>query len=233
MNEPRILVGVITADVKGYCQDEFLEQLKMLTYGNKSIYIVDNSVTNKNHKVINKRGYNGCWLPRGNKGVRQIIAESHDILRQHVIRNNYDYLFHFESDVFLNGNYYIIEKLLSHQRDVAAGCYDIGQGLKRQLCILLTDNAAHHLIPYFIENFAIVFMNGNLQKVYNAGLGACLISRNVLNKITFKAESNNGFFPDMNFARDLYDLNIPFYADTSLYLHHNNQEWGVRGIDYD
>jgi hypothetical protein len=233
MNEPRILVGVITADVKGYCQDEFLEQLKMLTYGNKSIYIVDNSVTNKNHKVINKRGYNGCWLPRGNKGVRQIIAVSHDILRQHVIRNNYDYLFHFESDVFLNGNYYIIEKLLSHQRDVAAGCYDIGQGLKRQLCILLTDNAAHHLIPYFIENFAIVFMNGNLQKVYNAGLGACLISRNVLNKITFKAEANNGFFPDMNFARDLYDLNIPFYADTSLYLHHNNQEWGVRGIDYD
>jgi hypothetical protein len=53
MNEPRILVGVPTADAKSYCQDNFLEQLKMLTYENKSIYIVDNSVNNKNHKKIN------------------------------------------------------------------------------------------------------------------------------------------------------------------------------------
>jgi hypothetical protein len=132
----------------------------------------------------------------------------------------------------LNGNYHIIEKLLSHQRDVAAGCYDIGHGSKRQLCILLTDNAAHHLMPYFVDKFDIVFMNGSLQKVYNAGIGACLISRYVLEKITFRADANNSFFPDMNFARDLYDLNIPFYADTSIYLDHKNQDWGVYGIDY-
>lgn len=233
MNEPKVLVGCITADAKAYCQDRFLEQLKLLTYENKEIYFVDNSVTDDNYKKILKAGFNCTWLPRKNKGVREIMAESHDVLRQHVLRNGYDFLFHFETDIFLNGHFNIIELLLCHRQRVVSGIYDMGEGSTRQLCVLLVDNLAKHIMPYPLQKSDAVWVDGNLKRVFNAGIGACLIHKSVLEQVKFRIEPNQPSHPDMYFARDIYNLGIEFYADTSLYLYHENQDWGVYKLDYE
>jgi hypothetical protein len=255
MNEPKVLVGCITADAKAYCQDNFLEQLKLLTYKNKTIYIVDNSSTKDNSQIITRAGFNCLWLPRNKKGVRQIMAESHDILRQHVLRNGYDFLFHFETDLFLEtpskkdklyeylseatgikifyGNYNIIELLLLHKKQVVSGIYHMGDGTTRQLCVLLIDNYGKHIIPYPLGKLDAIWVDGNLKRVFTAGIGACLIHKSVLEKVKFRIEPNQSSHPDMYFAKDIYDLGIDFYADTSILLYHKNKDWGAYKLDYE
>lgn len=253
-NHPKVLVGIITAEIKQYCQPEFFEQLHLLTYPHKEIYFVDNSATNDNYKKIIKAGFNAYWLPRKNKGVRQIMAESNEIIRQHVIRHKYDYLMNLESDIMLqkqqkhqkfydlledatdvkivNGHYDIIEQLMFHRKQVIGAVYDTNAGSYRRLCVHLIDNQAGFLNPYPVGKSDIMLLDGKTHKVFSTGIGACLITRQVLEKIRFHAE-NDGLHPDANFSHDIYNLGIDFFADTSIYLTHKNQDWGAQGMDYE
>jgi GT2 family glycosyltransferase len=232
INYPKILVGCITSDAKLYCQEEFFEQLKKITYPNKEILFVDNSETNENYKRITKAGFKAIWIKRKNRTLGEALAESHNMLRQHVLNHGYQYLFHNETDIFFNGNYDIIQMLLHHRKMVIGAVYDMGSGDTRQLCVFLKDGLGGAINYYPVKDSDIIFMDGNLHIVGTCGIGACLIHKSVFERVRFRYDKNHSSMPDMHFARDINSIGIDFIADTSLYLSHKNEDWGIKGIHY-
>ena len=50
-NNPKVMIGVVTAAAKDYCVKPFIEQLKTFRYDNYVTFVVDNSI-DENHKEI-------------------------------------------------------------------------------------------------------------------------------------------------------------------------------------
>jgi len=84
----------------------------------------------------------------------------------------------------------------------------------------------------FERNEDLCFIDGNIKKVSHVGLGCVLIKKNVLKKIPFRFEKGIGIHPDSFFAEDCFKNKISIYADTSVICKHENQAWGIYGVDY-
>jgi hypothetical protein len=87
-------------------------------------------------------------------------------------------------------------------------------------------------MPYPVKQADAVWVDGKLKRVFTAGIGACLMHKSILENIKFRIQPNEPSHPDIYFARDMYDMGIEFMADTSLYLEHDNRDWGAYGLDY-
>jgi len=222
----KVLVGTPHADVKNYCLPDYILSVDMLTYKNKKVLVVDNSATNKNKKLIEQLGVGSVHLKRGNKSTRQLMAEASNYLRDVVLKNDYDFLLHFESDIIPPPN--VIERLLSHQKQVVSAAYHIGFGINSHL--MIQEMVKNSIIEPKTSNVAAgadgKYMDGKLHHVFAAGLGMTLIHRSVLENIEFRWDANVDMHPDTFFAVDLHYAGIKQYVDTSIYCHHNNSSWG-------
>ena len=104
-NNPKVLIGVVTASQKDYCVQEFKEQLKGFTYDNYEVLIVDNSEDPTHIKVFegfyvvhSSRLFEDGTYKRGN----EMLAECQNIIRTKFLEGNYEYLYILESDVFVS-----------------------------------------------------------------------------------------------------------------------------------
>ncbi|MEK6902245.1 MAG: hypothetical protein AABX02_01495, partial [archaeon] len=223
---PRILIGCPTADVKADSLEAYVAGLNALTYPNVDIVIEDNSANEKyaeriqahakewekNHPGHTFRvNHSGNVSPR----VRERIIHGRNVIRDIVLKENYDYFFSLEQDIIPQKD--VIEKLLAHRKDVVGGVYynKVQLGGKMQLVPLLMiypneqmkqKNQAHwvgftHLVP------------PRLIEVASIGLGCVLIHRSVLEKISFRIRENDPAFDDMHFAIDLRQHGISMFAD--------------------
>jgi hypothetical protein len=221
----KVLVGTPHYDGKNYCLEQYIKDVKGLTYDNYSVIVVDNSETNKNTKLIRQKGISAIHLKRGNKHTRQLLAESHEHLRLATIQGGYDFLLHYESDVKPTPN--IIEHLLSHQLPVVSAPYLIDFGYKSHLMAQEIDEESMGVRKTINldEDSSIKLMDGKLKKGFAFGLGMCLIHRDVLEKIKFRYEEGVDVHPDTLFANDLHQLKIDQYLDTSIMCDHDNVDW--------
>src|SRR3989344_5621889 len=126
-NHPKVLIGCPTSDFKAYALERYANGLKGLTYNNFDILIVDNSKDDSYLKSIRKLGLNAV------KGLyselaRQRIVDSRNILREYVLNNGYDYFFSLEQDVIPPRD--IIQRLISHKKDIISGLYFTYQNIK-------------------------------------------------------------------------------------------------------
>ena len=87
------------------------------------------------------------------------------------------------------------------------------------------------LITKMIED-ELTFANGDLQRVFNASLGCTLIRKNVLHKFKFRYEKGKDAFPDYFFAVDMFTQGISVFVDTKQLCVHENQDWGLYGVNY-
>jgi hypothetical protein len=226
MNSPKILVGTPLNDAKNYIIMDWLASLSKITYDNIDIMLVDNSITTDNYKMLLKMGYNVKYYDPANKTIKQVIAGSRNILREYAIKNNFDYIFSLECDVFPPNN--AIEKLLLHNRPVVSGFY-LNGSLDSNFTVIQKQigHIGHkfHTVHNYSVHDGFMMSNGKVVPVYTAGLGCVLISKSVFSELQFKAREDQDGTDDVFFAEDLYHLNIPFLVDTSILCTHMNQSY--------
>jgi len=227
----KVLIGVPTYDGKSYCQDDFFKNLRKIDYPS-DILFVDNSSTIDNCQKIIKEGFQ-CIYNRPIPGETiKNLAQSHNILREMVLRKDYDWLLHIESDI-LDIPRDIVYTLLSHGKYLVSGWYDIDEGTFRQPGILIADDDETGYVKTMkIGKQDAIFAGTGLKICFNAGLGCTLIHRSVLRDIPFRFEPNKAVMPDYWFAQDCYTKNIEFHVDTNIYLRHENKDWGLYKVDY-
>lgn len=243
---PKILVCCPTAQAKNYCFESWIENVMNFTYPNFDICMFDNTndsglnATYLNDYVLSNFGnlkkfqaVNSLVLHKSNEqNVIAKMAISHNDCRTQTLNGGYDFMLHLESDVFPEKN--IIEQLLAHQKNIVGGVYYTDEGKYRCLMVHqkleLAPNEVTSLPSRMPEE--IQLLNGGLHQVAQIGLGCILISKKVLERLSFRYVRGRNFHPDTFFSEDCHLKNIPIHVDTSSICKHENQNWGLYGIDF-
>ena len=156
----------------------------------------------------------------------EILAKSHNQIREFFLNNNYDYLFHIESDVIPPHD--VIERLLFHKKAVTCGTYFHGLGPSSWVLSFEKERRFKYVhIPSKTDHRGsdIFKCNGRLREVYNPGLGCALIHKSVLKKIPFRFVPGMALPPDGLFFDDLIRNMIRVWQDTSILCDHYNTNW--------
>ena len=95
---PRVLVCGPQSDVKKYCFDEWAENVNNFTYPNYDVFLADNSLTQDFSEYIKTKGFKCVNITNDeNKdSVLKRVALSHELCRQYAVKNNYQYILHFQ-----------------------------------------------------------------------------------------------------------------------------------------
>lgn len=219
MNLPKILVGCPTHEVKEYCLELYAKAAKSLTYKNFDVLLVDNSPTDEYLEKIKSLGLDAIKGPSFETAIKRIVA-SRNLLRKYFLENKYDYLLSLEQDVLPPPD--AIERLVQHNKKIISGVYFNEQknfaGEVKPLAMLwseIKDKTGIHLSEEF------VFDRPGLHEVAACGLGCVLISRDVLEKIEFRAGKTLGEgWDDMFFCRDAKAQGHKIFADTNVFCQH-------------
>ena len=200
---PKVLLAAPQHDSKKYCWEEWLNRVKSLTYPNYEIFIAENSKTDDFYNEIIKEGIEAKKVTN-EKGVMYRLVDSHNACRQYALDNNFDFLFHLETDVIPPLD--IIERLINNGKMIVSGCYDIWHGKIRKAMIQIDENVDRFKKAYRTVSFAHEqepeLFNGQLRRVYHAGLGCILIHKKILKKIPFRYIDGGNMSADTWFAND-------------------------------
>ena len=184
---PKVLIGVVTYGKQRYCLDNLLKCLRAQTAPTDILFVVNNGESAYT-TLLRSMNVNAIEDPKPAATRIEKILNGRNYLRDHALKNGYDYLFSVDSDVMIPKK--TLELLLLMQTDVACGLFlsafsldgknviapvlykDIGNGE----CQLYTQEAI--LVPQFIEAGA-------------SSLGCTLISRKVLETVPFRKMGNS------------------------------------------
>jgi len=105
-----------------YCIDEFLDAVRMLSYSNYDVLLVDNPRLEDFYRELRKReGVEVIWdQTKEELPVKRLVSSRNKIL-EYAVENGYDYVFMLDSDVIPPKN--IIEELLQWKKDIISGLY--------------------------------------------------------------------------------------------------------------
>jgi GT2 family glycosyltransferase len=220
----KILVACPVADVKGYCFDEWIIKANNLTYENKDIFVVDNSENREYYDSIKSKYENVSFArvnPKQYPSFKSALAKSHDTIREKVLKDDYDYLLHLESDVFPPID--IIERLIEHKKKIVGALYHIELGEQSKLMVQeLESFGIEHRETFNLDETDLSFVDGKVKRVFSCGLGCILIHRSILEEVEFRYEEGSPVHPDSFFFADINQKGFPVYVDTDIYCEHYN-----------
>ncbi len=219
---PKVLVGAPVNERKDYCTQEYLDNLKRLTYPNKEFYFVDNSRDYRWHiDAIINREFECEHLKIRSKRNQEYICESQNILRKKTLEENFDFLMFIEQDLFPEPT--IIEQLLSYNTQVASAKYFIGQGENTRLLELETEEKVFETITNRnIPHEESYFNYPENSTSTQSGYGCCLIHRSILEQYPFHVSQDDNSHSDTYFALDLYSAGIEITQHPIIVRHHNS-----------
>lgn len=234
MKWPKILVFTPTYRGKDYCLDEFLENCKGFTYPNYDHIFIDNSIDELRYFTKLKRKLQGTAITpyhvkRGNSS-REALARAQNKAREIFLAGDYDYMLSLESDIFPGFN--IMEALVWDNLDIVTGLYLIGDAKEgtRWPCITIpwknpaTNTMGTQLLPR--EEWQNYFKQG-LKEVAAGGMGCCLMSREVLEKLPFTYIPGHSAHSDVFFFQKAARLGYTVWCDTNLTCKHLNSSWDL------
>lgn len=220
----KILIGVVTANIKDYCWNAFKQQLEILRRRGFDVYIVDNSIRRIN------RPFKSLWIPPS--PIPQLTTEAcMNEIRRYFLENDYDKLWILESDVFINEDG--LKRLLTMGGDVNNLTYymNLERFDKYSLCVQSTvDNQSKMITPEDSEllvNKGVIKLgeydlNGKI--VTHCGYGCTLIDRKVVEAIEFRTQRSGSKlpYPDSFFHYDVAQKGFTNLLDTDFICEHRN-----------
>lgn len=244
-NFPKILIAAPTAKAKNYIFEEWLGNVMNFTYPNFEVRLFDNTQDGGvNAKSLNDfytsrygdndkfKCINSLMLNKVKK-VESVIEKmviSHQDCADYSLKNNFDFLFHLETDVLPPTD--VIEQLLFHKKQVIGAVYHLDEGISRKAMIQTLQYNERQVIGLNLEPHQDDYLDGTVKKVFSVGLGCVLISNKVLKKIKFRSVKNDNHHPDSFFCEDCFSNNISIFAHTGLIAAHENKAWGIYGLDF-
>lgn len=230
--EPKILLACPTYDGKAYCLDYWAESVKKLQKITPcDVLLVDNSKSNSYSKRIEGYGFKVIRSKRHKKTIK-CIGEARKKINDYLIKNNYDFCFSLEQDVFPDRD--VLKKLLNSFKKikkidaVVAAPYYFGyldQG-EHPFCkrvdyvSCISKNMVYSKrLRRKIQNTLLskdLKNKRGLMKVFAVGFGCCLIPVSVLKKVKVKYSENNFKTDDTFFYQDCKIFGISVYADLDL-----------------
>ena len=234
MSFPKVLVGVVTYDKKGYMDDLFYGNIEGMSYPNFDVIIVDNSSDKKYYSKLkrrfkNKKNYVVKHVSRGDTS-REAQAKSLNKLREHFLAGDYDYLMLIESDLVPPKD--IIERLMNHKVSVVGSVYLIGYADSKtqppRPCLFGVKRKEGGEAKTFnyppSEGFAM-FGKGLIQ-VHGCGFGSTLMKRDIIERFRFWYDLNPPIkHSDVLFYMDMHNATIPIYVDSDMIIPHYNSDW--------
>jgi hypothetical protein len=244
---PKVLIASPTSKSKDYCFDEWIDNVFSFKYPNYDVVVFDNtsdggSYSNQlNERVCGKYGKNRIKFKAYNSlkihgvdvnSIHMKLTMSHNDCRDFFLGKDYQYMLHLESDVFPPKD--VIERLIFHNKHIVGAGYHIYDGKKRTLLVYNHLELAPNRIMSKVSTTDddILLMNGDCISVAQVGLGCTLLSRFVLQKISFRFEPEESAFPDTYFTEDCHQIGVGVFCDTSFICRHENRTWGIKGLDY-
>lgn len=228
-----------------YCLSQFINKLKEIDFENFDIVLFDNSRTKEFYeKIKDTPGIKVIYDDTSeNLNMFRLISSRNKIL-DYAINENYDYLLMMDCDVMVPKN--ILEKLLSHKKEVISGIYlnnfsKNGRTETAPVCWKkITGNEiklykkAYPLIPnlnWISRRLTMDEINtGNLLEVSVPSAGCCLLSRKAFTSgaiygilpIHRKLIETNSVTDDIQFFKQLRDnYRFKIYCDSSIRCGHN------------
>lgn len=248
MDFKKVLVCCPTSGHKNYCFEDWIENVLNFTYPNYKIRLFDNTddaginASNLNkfvgymHGDIGDKFHAESTILKHNLKTKSVIAKmcfSHNDCREFALKNDYDYMLHLESDVFPPAD--VIERLMFHRKNIVGGLYYIDEGINRKAMVMEKLELSKNNITTFPSSYyggEIRLFDGEIKRVAQIGLGCVLISKKALERIVFRYEPQRNAHPDTYFSEDCEMKNIPIHLDSSVVCRHENQSWGLYGIDF-
>jgi hypothetical protein len=231
MKLPRVLIFTITYEGKEYARENFMSFINNINYP-KEYYrhiIIDNSPTTEYYdKLVSLYGSENVFHTARGNNTREALARSQNFARNIAIKDNYDYLFSIESDIMVPPT--IIQRLLQHGMKVVSTLYFIGDRSigQRVPCITLPeffeDLGAWGSRLLTLEEYP-EYLNQGLKPVHAAGMGCCLIHKDVFKKFIFYYDPRVIGHSDIFFFQDCFIHKIPVYVDTDILCDHENSKW--------
>jgi len=227
---PKILLGTPTHEGKEYCLDYWVKVVKKIKKEfNCDIILIDNSKTDRYSREIKKRGIKVIKSPKYNLPLKS-LGEARKKLYEYAIKNNYDFLFSLEQDIFppidiikhllkirgkvneesIIGVPYIIYKITYEERPYLTKdrLTNIAKG--RMYNKKLRRKIQENLTEKELEK------KEKLMKVFACGLGCTFLDVSILKKIKVRYSATN-FKPDDAFLfTDCKKQKIPVYIDPKL-----------------
>lgn len=183
--QPKVMVGIATYSGEEYCLEEFINSLKLLTYDNIEIVFVDNSEDDFYADKIRGHDFKVVRDPPGNKNRIERIISARNKIKDIFLDSNNDYLLFLDSDVIAPND--IIQRLLDHDKDICAGIYLGGTTIQGKVRIMPVVFLFHDKEKNLVRIPSRNEVAGNdFVEAAAAGLGCTLISRGVLENITFR-----------------------------------------------
>lgn len=232
MKEYKILLSCPTYDGKAYCLDywaETVNKLKEITPCD--VLLVDNSKGEEYAKKIRRYGFKVIKSNHYKKSIKS-IGEAKKKLNDYLIKENYDFHFSLEQDVFpdkdvLRRLLNDFEKIKKDEVIIVAPYYYARINDPKKLpfrtlgyisCIakgLVYSKRYHRKIQNVMLSKELEKKEG-LIRAFAVGFGCCLIPVSVTKKIKVKYSENNFKPDDAFFYQDCEGLEIPVYADVDL-----------------
>ena len=224
---PKILVGGPTADVKNYCAEDWVENVKKFIYPmDVDVFLADNSEKAGNEKYLQSLGVDAERVKFSlAEPIISRITKSHNLVRRKALEGGYDFLLHLESDIFPPPD--VLLRLLAHRKAVVGVSYDIFDWQDREPVMLQLEEEYDGEPSGAIIRGKYNYMayDGNLKQAWANGIGCVLIHKSILEQIEFRYDKDRDGFCDSWFAYDLRAKGIPMFVDTSMYALHRNMDW--------
>lgn len=217
----KVLVGCPTSNHKEYCLKEYLEGVKNLSYEDVHLVLVDNS---EDDYYYNKLKELGVSVIRGKyfEGAKDRVVYSRNLLRRYCLENGYDYFLSLEQDVVPPKD--VIEKLLSHKKDIVGGLYFY---LGDDDTTLLPMVWVHYKGDYARRLTLEEVPKDELLEAITCGLGCVLIKKEALDKLRFRHVEGEEPWDDLWFCEDARKKEFKIYVDTSVKCKHY-----TKGMDW-
>ena len=216
IRNPRVLIGCVTHDkAEGYIKG-FLDAIRSQDYKNYDILFVE---TSSSEEYTAKLKGVGSIVLKGDSDAQspiERITNGRNIIRDYMIKNNYDYLMFVDTDVILQPT--ALSKLMSNRKDVVAGIclstFNVNGNHKVMPNVFILDKEVSK--PLMLNEV----LSGKLMEISHAGFGCALMTRNVLEKIGFRYFENQMAGEDIAFFTDAKQDGFGTFADTSVRCTH-------------
>ena len=226
MSKNKVLLGTPIYNGKKYCWEAWKENLNKIE-GDYDLILIDNSPEGE---YLNVEGFTACsnrWFIDPQLDPRKTLATAQNEIVDYAKIKGYTHVFFVEQDIFpepdaLNHLLSFNEKVIGNPYFKYSPDHESDYVVWLELEKVPDGSFSAEVTPLFN-----VFskMDGKLHRVFNIGVGCCLVEISVFDGIEFRAPDGEEPHSDTYFAMDLHSKGIPFYADTSRMVKHIDTEF--------